>query len=121
MTTNTTHATSTTNTTGASPGGDPSRVNHSPEQGGPPDPVPEQRPWLTEEDTHGWRTVYRGAGQRRQVRSSVLVELTPEQRAWLDRTGKAAGLLRHQVITKLIDDARLADAAESSESTHAPK
>jgi hypothetical protein len=78
-------------------------------QGSPPDPTPEQQPWLTDEDTKGWQTVYRGTGQRRQVRSSVVVELTPEQRAWLDRAGQASGLLRHQLIDKLIEDARLAD------------
>jgi hypothetical protein len=111
--------TKTTSTTAVGGGDDPARVSRDPEQGGPPDPVPEQRPWLTEEDTNGWRTVYRGTKQRRQVRSSVLVELTPEQRAWLDRAGKATGLLRHQLIAKLIDDARRADAAEPVERAHA--
>lgn len=84
-------------------------------QGGPPDPVPEQRPWLTDEDAQGWRTVYRGTGQPAPpghgVNSSVVVDLTHEQRAWLDRASRAAGLLRHQLIAKLIDDARRADPA----------
>jgi hypothetical protein len=40
-----------------------------------------------------------------------VVELTPAQREWLDRAGRATGLLRHQLIAKLIDDARMADPA----------
>jgi hypothetical protein len=111
----------TTQTTNTIAGNDPSQVDHTLEKAGPPDPVPEQRPWLTEEDTRGWRTVYRGAGRRGRVRSSVVVELTPAQREWLDRTGRATGLLRHQLIAKLIDDARLADPVTRAEPADAAK
>jgi hypothetical protein len=111
----------TTQTPSTTAGDDPSEGGHTLKKGGPPDPLPEQRPWLTEEDTRGWRTVYRGAGRRGQVRSSVVVELTPEQREWLDRTGRATGLLRHQLIAKLIDDARLADPVIRAEPADAAK
>jgi hypothetical protein len=78
--------------------------------GGPPDPAREQEPWFTDEDAKGWRTVYRGTGERRQganrVRSSVVVPLTPEQNDWIERTAEASGLLAHELIARLIDDAR---------------
>ena len=37
------------------------------------DPVPEQQPWRFPEDAQGWQRIYRGTGQRRQVKNSVVV------------------------------------------------
>jgi hypothetical protein len=92
--------------------------------GGPPDPTPEQEPWFTDEDAEGWRTVYRGTGERRQganrVRSNVVVPLTPEQNDWIERTAEAAGLLAPELIARLIDDARrgrLSNQAKTGEPT----
>ncbi|MDQ3701251.1 MAG: hypothetical protein M3442_10060 [Chloroflexota bacterium] len=73
-----------------------------------PDPVPEQQPWHTPEDAKGWRTVYRGSGQPRQVKNSVVLDLSPEQWAWLQHAAAAAGLTPHDVLGKLVDDARAA-------------
>jgi hypothetical protein len=75
-----------------------------------PDPVPEQQPWRSPQDAKGWRTIYRGTGQRRQLRSSVVLELTPAQNEWIDGAAEAAGLTPHEFLGKLIDDARTADA-----------
>ena len=81
--------------------------------GGPADapsrsPAAEPQPWHTDEDAKGWRTVYRGTGQRRQVHTGVLVDLTPEQKAWIDGAAEATGLTLVGFIHKLIDDARAA-------------
>jgi hypothetical protein len=35
-----------------------------------------------------------------------VVPLTPEQNDWLEGTAEAAGLLTHELIARLIDDAR---------------
>jgi hypothetical protein len=80
---------------------------------GPPDPIPEQQPWRSPEDAKGWRTIYRGQGRRRQVRSSVVLELTPAQNEWIDGAAEAAGLTLHEFLGKLIDDARAADVARA--------
>lgn len=91
-----------TDATGAEPAADARRPWGT-------DPVPEQHPWRTPEDAAGWQTVYRGKGQRRPVKNSVVLELSPERWAWLSRAGAARGLLLQELLEKLIDDARTAE------------
>ncbi|HEV8634324.1 MAG TPA: hypothetical protein VG370_08840 [Chloroflexota bacterium] len=80
---------------------------------GRPDPVPEQRPWLTAEDAAGWRTAYVGDGRRREVKSRMVLELSDEQWDWLEEAAEAAGLDEFALVRKLIDDARAAAARRS--------
>ncbi|MGH2354341.1 MAG: hypothetical protein ACRDI2_08320 [Chloroflexota bacterium] len=85
----------------------PAEVAAAPAEAGGPWDAPRH----TKEDSKGWRTIYRGNGQRRQVKSVLELELTPEQDAWLDRVAEAAGLTPHALLSKLIDDARAAEDA----------
>jgi hypothetical protein len=69
------------------------------------------QPWHTDADTAGWRTVYRGTGQPRDVRSSVVVELSAEQESWLDTVAEARGLTLAELVGRLIEEARIASQA----------
>ena len=82
------------------------------------DPEPEQQPWLTPEDSRGWQRVYRGTGQKREVRNSLLLDLTPEQWTWLTRTAQKRGVIMHNVLGSLIEQARLADEAHGDTTKH---
>jgi macrodomain Ter protein organizer (MatP/YcbG family) len=73
------------------------------------DPVPEQERWQTPEDARGWRRIYRGTGQKRRVQHSVVLDLTPEQWNWLNRTASARGAVLHDILSALIEDARLTE------------
>jgi hypothetical protein len=73
------------------------------------DPVPEQQPWRTPEDAEGWRRVYHGKGQPHTVTNVVELELTAEQWTWLNRASNAQGVMLHELLGKLVDDARAAD------------
>jgi len=73
------------------------------------DPLPEQQPWRSPEDAAGWRTVYRGKGRRRVLANSVVLDLTPEQWAWLSRVAAERNLLVPELLDELIDAARAAD------------
>jgi hypothetical protein len=66
------------------------------------DPEP---PREEEGRTH-WRTVYRGSGVRRQVGTIVEVELTPEQKTWLDALAAERGLTLIEAVTVALDLAR---------------
>jgi hypothetical protein len=66
-------------------------------------------PWKSIEDASGWKTTYRGTGQARELTSSLVLELTPEQNAWIDGAAEAAGITPHAVLKQLIDKARTAD------------
>lgn len=81
-----------------------------------PDPQPEQQPWRTREDAQGWQVVYRGRGERRQVRSALVVELTGDQEDWLDETAEAAGVSPDDLLRQLIDQARQAQATNAGDS-----
>jgi hypothetical protein len=76
-----------------------------------PDAVPGSwdAPWQKPDDAAGWETTYRGSGQAREVTSSFVLELTPEQNEWIDRVAEAAGITPHAVLKRLIDEARSAD------------
>ena len=109
MTTKTTKATpEQTGTAPATPAGPAGR----------PDPLPEQQPWRSPEDAKGWRVVYRGTGQRREITSGLVLELTPEQRAWVGQRARAAGITPHAIIKQLIDEARAADGSAAPEDDH---
>jgi hypothetical protein len=75
------------------------------------DPVPEQQPWRTPDDAKGWRRIYRGTGQKRQVKHSVVLDLTPEQWSWLNRAAGARDAVLHDFLSALIEEARLTDEA----------
>jgi hypothetical protein len=70
---------------------------------------PEQRPWRTKADAEGWEVVCRGRGQRRLVRSHLLVEFTREQDAWLAKSAAAAGITTAELLRRLVDQAREAE------------
>src|SRR5437867_3596714 len=76
------------------------------------DPVPEQQPWRFPEDAQGWQRIYRGTGQRRQVKNSVVVDLAPPQWTWLNRAAATQGLSLHEFLSKLIDEAAASSVAE---------
>ncbi|MBI3969876.1 MAG: hypothetical protein HY332_01185 [Chloroflexi bacterium] len=84
-------------------------------------PGPWDAPWHHKEDSTGWETVYRGTGQRREITSSLVLELTPEQNEWVDRAAEAGGVTPHAIIRQLIDDARAADEAEQAVASETPK
>jgi hypothetical protein len=67
---------------------------------------PEPEPPREEEDRTRWRTVYRGRGVRRQVGAVVEVELTPEQKTWLDSLAAERGLTLIEAVAAAIDLAR---------------
>ena len=90
-----------------------SRPQVEPAPAASPDPDPEQQPWRTPEDATGWRRIYRGTGHPRQVNNSVMLDLTPEQWTWVSQAAEATGLRLHQVLGKLIEDARAAGSATS--------
>ena len=72
-------------------------------------PGPWDAPWKSTENASGWETTYRGTGEAREVTSSLVLELTPEQNAWIDGAAEAAGITPHAVLKQLIDRARNAD------------
>jgi hypothetical protein len=74
-------------------------------------PGPWDAPWHRKEDSAGWETVYRGAGRRRHVKNTLVLELSPEQWAWLGRRARASHLTPHAVLKELIDTVRIAEEA----------
>jgi hypothetical protein len=82
-------------------------------------PGPWDAPWHRKEDSTGWETVYRGTGQRREVRNILALELTPEQWSWLDHRARDGRHTPHAVVKQLIDNARAAEASAPEESIEA--
>ena len=63
-------------------------------------------PWHRTEDANGWETVYRGTGQHRHVKHSLVLDLTPEQWAWACDAARVARVTPHTIVKQLIDSAR---------------
>ena len=99
-------------TAGSSPANGDSQRAKGPKH----EPGPWDAPWRSTADASGWETTYRGTGQTREVTSSLVLELTSEQNAWLDRAAEAAGITPHAVLKRLIDEARTAGAAPPARS-----
>jgi hypothetical protein len=64
------------------------------------------RPWESDEDAEGWRTVYEGTGRGRPVPISVEVELDDAQSAWVKQEARRAGIDYAAVIRRAVDAAR---------------
>lgn len=72
-------------------------------------PEPEQRPWLTADDTRGWERVARGSGAPEPpplIR--VVVDLNAEQSAWLREEAKRTGLDYVTLVEQLVEERRVA-------------
>ena len=63
------------------------------------------------DDRSRWRAVYRGRGTPRPVGAVVEVELTPEQKAWLDAVADEHGLTLGEAVSRALDLARASGAA----------
>jgi hypothetical protein len=68
-------------------------------------------------DAKGWRRLYRGTGQTRQVKHSVVLDLTPEQWSWLTRAAGGRDAVLHDFLSALIEEARLTDEAAEGHAT----
>ena len=67
----------------------------------------EPQPWLSAEDTTGWKRIprrKRGPGYWPMI--GVEVDFDHEQSAWLRAEGKRIGLDYVSLVKKLVDDAR---------------
>jgi hypothetical protein len=68
----------------------------------------EPQPWRTDEDVRGWRRVGRAHAGPDPVGTTILVDVTPEEAAWLDRVGATADLTPSGVLRALLEQAQQA-------------
>lgn len=81
------------------------------------EPTPEPRPWLTDEDAKGWTVVARGRGRGKMPLISVEVDLDRSQSEWVRREAKRMGVGYTEVVRRLIEAARRAEAQAKKEAS----
>src|SRR5204863_4715163 len=81
-------------------------------------PKPEPQPWRTEDDATGWTVVARGrrvpSGRGKMPLISVEVDLDRPQSEWVRRQAKRTGLGYTEVVKRLVEEARRAEAREEA-------